>query len=571
MTMVEDRITRLSLQKRALLDAMLSDRRAALLPADDAERILCAIWSDALGQEVGPLDDFFRLGGDSIVALQLAARSHARGLAVRAAQIFAFPTIRRLAPHVERVVADNSAALPPDGAPQARDIALTPMQLGMLYQVESATQPDICLSQFVCRFPPELDVARMRLAWESLAHRHAALRATVTYGEDGRPFMRIAARMAFRIDVHDWSAWTPAEAARAFDTYAAAELSRGFGVSGDPLMRLAFMRMPDGRCGCVWTHHHLLLDGWSQLVLLRDVFALYRADGHAPVQADDSAAVAAFAVAQPASLAPEAQEYWKRSFAGAMACSFPRAEPHSSAIDIASAALGPGISAGLAAAAARAGVSVAVALEVVWAMVLANLFRRPEPVFGLVVSVRPSHLPGIERLAWLCVNTVPVRLPLRPGQHFGAVLAERGEARPGLQERLMDPLPEILKACPQAGFGSVLVLENFHRGVADVAHALDPVLAPSDVRFRVREHHPLVCVVSGHPRDLHAEIKIDRHWYVPHSAEALMAQFKLAAARLVEMPEQPVIDQVAAIAAQVDLQQREASWRRLAARAGRRG
>lgn len=559
-THADSRRSRLSRQKAALLDVLLAERREAEAPSGEVERTLCAIWTEAFGRTVGPLDDFFLLGGDSILSLRLAASAHARGLSLRGAQIFAHPTIRALAPHVGRTPpAGLGVGCAPRDARQL-DLPLTPMQHGMLYQMEISGRPDVYVSQFVCTFPPDLDVDRMNAAWVAVAQRRAALRAALRYGEDGRPLMRIIATADLRPDVHDWTAWAPSDAARGLDTYIEAEIARGFDLSRAPLMRLAFVRCPDGAWRCVWTHHHLVLDGWSQLVLLEDVFEAYRTGAFNA--AEDSASIEAFVHNQPVALTPEAASYWRDRFANAAACTFSRAEEPSAGTEIAAGALGFAVSKGLAHAAAAAGTSLAAVLEVAWAVVAAGLFRRADPVFGLVAAVRPPA-PCIERLVWLCINTVPICVPLRPGRNLAGVLAEGVGAHRALQERLADPLPGVLNVCPQASYGSLLVLENFHQGAAAAGHALDSAIAPRDVRFRVREHHPLVCAVSGPAENLDIEIKIDRSWRVPYSAKDILERLKLAAARLIEAPMMQVLDHAAAVAEEREAQVRAENWQRL--------
>lgn len=521
---IDEEISRLTPRKTELLNALIADRHRVTDPVSDAERILCEEWAAAFGHHVTPLDDFFALGGDSILSLRLASRVHARGWMLRGPQIFAHPTIRALAGELRPVTV---AAPAPTALAGLFDVPLTPMQQGMLYQVQTAGRTDVYISQFICSFSASLDLARLRMAWQRLSGCRAALRASVDFDDDGQPVMHIVPDAGGDIDALDWKDWPAGQVAAAVQTLADAERIRGFDLSSPPLMRLALIQQADGSWSCIWTHHHLLLDGWSQLVLLDDLFAMY-ADPTLELP-DDSAALRAFVAAQPNRLSPEAAQYWQTEFTGSTRCSFAPSGLQNATVDCAAGRIPADVLESLEDLARQASTTLAAALEIVWGLVVASIFGRDEAVFGLVNAVRPAALAGVERLAWMCINTTPVRILLGDAAARDTVFARRAAGRRSLQERMGDPLPEVLKACPGAGFGTVLVIENFHRGVEGSAHQYNDALVPKDVRFDVREHYPVICVIAGPQRQLTVDIKVDRHWNVPCDATQLLELWQTAA------------------------------------------
>jgi aryl carrier-like protein len=538
---VDDKIAALSPQRAALLRELLAEREAALQPGSDLERLLCAQWGEVFARPVGPMDDFFQLGGDSIVALRLAARLHAYGWALRGSQLFAHPTIRQLAPQLRPVVQVMAPA-----SATAFDVPLTPMQQGILFQVQTSSRPEVYLSQFQCEFPAGLDLPRFRQAWQRLTQARSALRACVYFDDDGRPAMRVAADVVAHIDVHDWCDWPLDTVAPALSALAQAERGRAFDLEAAPLSRVVLVRQPGGSWACLWTHHHLLLDGWSQLVLLETLFRLY-ADPLLTLP-DDGVAVRAFAASQPSRLDEAAVQYWQSRFEGSMRSSFGPDQPGDAPVEVACGELPSAQAIGLARLARDHGVSLASALELAWGLVVAAALGRDDIGFGLVAATRPASVPGVEHLAWMCINTVPVRW--RFDANLTARQALAGQASQALQrmERQADPLPEVLRRWPGAGFGSVLVIENFHAGVADSIAKLAADLPPSHVRFSVREHHPVVCVVSGNEGDgLELEIKVDRAWRVPLAAQTWLAALREACARCAAAPDQPLAELLVAL------------------------
>jgi nonribosomal peptide synthetase protein BlmV len=524
-----EQLTSLSPQREALLRAMVAERDAAQQPANEAERVLCEEWSAIFGRPVHPLDDFFALGGDSIVALKLSARLHARGWALRGSQLFAHPVVRALAGQLQPAKPALAAG---QAADQAFKVPLTPMQQGMLYQVQTASRPEVCVSQFSCTLPSDLQLPEFRRGWQRLTRSRAALRARVDYDEDGRPVMQVDPDVAHAVEVQDWTRWEEAEAASGLRALAEAERLRGFDVETAPLSRLVLVKRPDGLWSCVWTHHHLLLDGWSQLALLRDFFRLYADPALELV--DDGDAVRSYAAGQPARLEPAAVGYWQARLDGSARCSFGPDEPGPAPVDIASATLAASVTSKLDAAAMGAGVTTAAVLELAWGLWIASVFERDDVVFGLVVANRPPASNGVEHLAWMCVNTLPVRKRHTRGESVQQALLRHPKETAERIERHGDPLPEVLRRWPGGGFGSVLVIENFHAGMAASLASIAPGLPPADVAFSVREHHPVVAVVSGGGDGLQLEVKIDRAWRVPLGAREWLDGFLLALCRCID-------------------------------------
>ncbi|MEK8169703.1 condensation domain-containing protein [Streptomyces sp. M19] len=79
------------------------------------------------------------------------------------------------------------------------------------------------------------------------------------------------------VDHHDWRDRDATERAADLAAFLDRDRSRGFDLGSAPLLRLALFRESDTAYRCVWTHHHLILDGWSQQLVLADFLACYRA------------------------------------------------------------------------------------------------------------------------------------------------------------------------------------------------------------------------------------------------------------------------------------------------------
>ena len=161
---------------------------------------------------------------------------------------------------------------------------LTPLQEGMLFHALYAPGSGVYVGQFGFLLEGPLDAGALERAWQSAVGRHEALRAGFAWEGLPRPVqvIRREARVPFRRE--DWRGLEEAERQRRLEAYLAADRAEGFELGRGPLMRLALFRLGEDEHQLVWTHHHLILDGWSLSLLFRDVLGHYAAyaRGEAP-------------------------------------------------------------------------------------------------------------------------------------------------------------------------------------------------------------------------------------------------------------------------------------------------
>ncbi|HEV7784759.1 MAG TPA: amino acid adenylation domain-containing protein, partial [Thermoanaerobaculia bacterium] len=168
---------------------------AFVAPRTPTEQLLAAIWSDLLQLDaVGVHDDFFQLGGDSILAVQVTARANRSGLRLLPMQLFQHPTVASLAAQAapagtpgiepaapvaglgERVTEAVARQLPA----AARIVAvypLSPIQQGMLFHSVERQDPNRYILQLSSLLAGELDVAALRASWQYLMDRHSIFRS----------------------------------------------------------------------------------------------------------------------------------------------------------------------------------------------------------------------------------------------------------------------------------------------------------------------------------------------------------------------------------------------------------
>ncbi|MER7923552.1 non-ribosomal peptide synthase/polyketide synthase [Streptomyces sp. NPDC096057] len=341
-------------------------------------------------------------------------------------------------------------------------LPVAPLQEGLLFHsLFDEDGVDVYVEQFVLALDGEVDGSRLRASWQVLVDRHAALRAGfVQVGGAVGPVQVVVDRAELpwrEVDVMGLGD-------DAADRVGVEERSARFDLAAPPLLRVALVRVGHCQYQMVVTLHHLLLDGWSLPLVMRELWALYAAGGRAgglgaPVS---SRPYWAWLAGRDTSVALEA---WRDELA-------PVEEPTLVAPTVAGtdAVLAwsltvearEGLVEGLERVARGAGVTLNTVVQLAWGLVLGQLTGRREVVFGATVAGRPAELPGMEAMLGLFINTLPVRVDLDGARSVGEAL----EALQARQSALLDHqhvgLSEVQRAAgPGATFDTLLAFENY--------------------------------------------------------------------------------------------------------------
>ena len=274
-------------------------------PRTATEAVLVDIWKDVLGVErIGTADNFFDLGGHSLLATRVMSRVRSifrADLPLRV--LFTSPTVVGLAETLDRALrADARGDLPPIQArlkpaldDQPIPLSFAQERLWFLDQLEpgSATYN----IPAALRLTGPLDVAALERTISELVRRHETLRTTFA-NHDGDPVQVIAEPTAVTVPLVDLREFDRNSRERETAKLAAAEAAASFDLEQGPLLRIKLLRLDSEEHVLLGTMHHIISDGWSLGVLVREIAALYHA----------------YSEARPSPLAPLAVQY--ADFAG---------------------------------------------------------------------------------------------------------------------------------------------------------------------------------------------------------------------------------------------------------------
>jgi len=295
---------------------------------------------------------------------------------------------------------------------------LSPLQGGML--VESLLDPgeDLYFRQFMVRLDGEVDAGLLARAWERAVERHTILRTAFVWDGFEQPLQVVSRKVDLAFEHRDWRRLPEADQRRELASFLREDRRRGFDLTRAPLLRVALVRLDDRVHRLLCTHHHLVLDGWSRSLLLREVLALHDELRGGRAAALPPARPFRDYIAWHQRQDPAAQQrFWQEQLAGftAPAPIAPerrngRVAAARSAVRTRTATLPPDLAARLEEAARRRQVMPGTVVHGAWALLLARHGGEEDVVFGSVFSGRSADLPDIDSRLGMLINTLPLRV-----------------------------------------------------------------------------------------------------------------------------------------------------------------
>ena len=442
---------------------------AYVAPRDEREATIARIMSEILGRSrIGVDDNFFALGGHSLRAMRLLNRlAAAFGAHVPLRAFFERPTVADLA----RAIAQNDA-VPLEAIPRRDESEPTPLSPAQeaLWLLDRTTAGGVAYNLPVAlRLAGELDVSALQHAVDELVRRHPALRMTFSRVDDETMQCAVRERSVAveRIEILESD---PTRRERAALDVACAFAAQKFDLAHDPLLRVLLIRLTPAEHILVLLTHHIVSDGVSLDLLVRDLGTLYAdasEEGHV-VLAQPTLAFTDVVAWQRARLTPEHMDrlvaYWRRELAAAdTALPLPLDRPHMAALDFAGAHLTGSLSLKLLERlqdrARQYDTTLYVVLIACYATLLHRYTGQTDIVVGTPLAARNrTELDGV---VGYFVNTVPLRVRFDDDPAFIDVLLRLRETRIAAIEHQDIPF-ERLAACGGANgpFQTLFTLED---------------------------------------------------------------------------------------------------------------
>ncbi|PLN75491.1 acetyl-CoA synthetase-like protein [Aspergillus taichungensis] len=375
----------------------------------DSEKQLQRLWMEVLPEAPGGFSgtaDFFRCGGDSMVAMALVARARKCGLALTVDDVFDHPVLADLA----QVMRPERTKAPPVVPFQlltstawslqhlATECGVTPAEVEDVYPatavqekllVRTAQRPHDYVDQRAFALPADINLSRLVAAWRAVSSANPILRTRlVQLGPDDMVQVVLRAPLA-----------CPVVEGPLVDY-----LNRDWGSSfgpGAPLVRLAVVREED-RAFCVQTMYHAAYDHWTLPLLRQQLEAAYAG------QQLESRPFNHF-IRHVVDNRSKAEAFWRKTLAKSESVPFP---PRPSGPWVSTAQSSAQLSVPLSPYSGPRDITISTWIQLAWALTAAQYTGAAEVVFGLMVSGRDASVPGIDRTMGPTIATAPLVVTL---------------------------------------------------------------------------------------------------------------------------------------------------------------
>ncbi len=436
---------------------------------------------------------------------------------------------------------------------------LAPLQQAFLWHsLQTSTQAG--LLHMRCTLHGEVDTARLQEAWKYALRCYAVLRTSVHWESVKQPLQVVARQVSLPWTEFDWREREDFQQALA--DFLAADRDRGFDLTQAPITRLTLIRRTDTDYELIWSCHHLMLDGWSGALILNQVFDGYEALLHgqspAPIAAPSYQAYIRWLKQQDEAAAAD---FWQAALAEFTTptplpvgieeieteCGMRNAE---CGIHVSSSthppfypsthrlSLSHQTTADLQNVLRSHHLTLSTLVQGVWALLLYRYSGQNDVLFGATVSGRQGDLPGVEAIAGLLINVLPVRVRieaksaiadwLKALQTQQATASQYAYASPSQIQGWSDVQGRL--------FDSLLVVENYPIRAADTARTLRVDNLQSGI---VSTYGLTVIVKPGKALTLMA-IASEEQGLGQDALSSLLAEFRTVLEAIAEAPQQPL-------------------------------
>jgi amino acid adenylation domain-containing protein len=339
---------------------------------------------------------------------------------------------------------------------------LSPMQQGMLFHTLLTPEDGVYIPQVCLNLTGKLDIDRMQNAWREVISNHPALRTAFYWEQRDRTFQIVFRQVELPWKFIDLQPEQTAKLAEFLEC----DRADKFDLKQPPLMRLALIKLAEEKYTLIWTQHHLIIDGWSAALVIREVFQRYYShssyyptprhygDYIAWLQQQDKAA---------------AKEFWQKQLQGfttpTLLPIFPQQNITPKQPQEQTRVLNSHQTATLQTWVKQHQLTLNTVLQGAFALLLSRYCNTTDVVFGATSSGRPANLAGVASMVGLFINTLPVRVQVLPQTNLidwlQKLQIQQAEAWQYEYTSLLEiqELSELYRGTSL--FENILVLENY--------------------------------------------------------------------------------------------------------------
>ncbi|MEV7941740.1 amino acid adenylation domain-containing protein [Kitasatospora sp. NPDC088264] len=414
---------------------------------------------------------------------------------------------------------------------------VTPLQAGLLFHSQlNESRFDAYQVQYTLHLSGPVDPGRLRAAAQALTKRHAALRTAFVPDAHGDLLALVVDGLRLPWRELDLSALDPADRAAAFERLLTDDLAVHFDPARPPLLRMTLVTTGPQRSELVLTAHHVLFDGWSLPVLVRDLLHTY-GDGPALPQARGFRDFLAWRSRQDDALPARVWAEELKALDGPVHLA-PGTEPDSTGIGQTDVPLSWERSRLLTGRAAELGVTTNTVVQGAWAVLLTLLTNRTEVVFGTTVAGRPPAVADVDSAVGVFLNTVPVPVRCAPDDTLSELLVGLQRRQAALMDHHHYGLSDIHAAAGvTALFDTIVGFESFPLDRAGITEAGELAgITVTGLRSFTATHYPLTVMAMVAGNRLRLALQYQRGAFDEDRATRIAALFGRILDRIADDP-----------------------------------
>ncbi len=404
------------------------------------EQKLVEIWEQVLGiQPIGIHDNFFEIGGDSILSIQIVAKAREADLGLKTNQLFEYQSIAALVQNI-----DSSATNSLDEEIQKikfdineKDhINLTNqfsdnleeiypldfLQEALLFHhLQENTDEGLLLIE--CRLDGELHKKIFIEAWQEITQKHSALRTSIHWESIEQPLQVVLSEVELTFEEEDWRHIPQENIDEKFILYKQKTAERGLDLTKASANRLVLIQTQNTEYQLLWVCHHIFMDGWSTMTVLKDVFQNYALKcKDKPIQIETVPPYSTYLKWKAMQDRTAAETYWKSTLKGIEKPVLVRnfsiennsnkklQKPDKQHFNDYYFSLSQNNTSELHIYARTQRITLNTLIQGAWGMVLSRLSDNEDVLFGATLSGRNADIPNMTLMVGLFMNLLPVRV-----------------------------------------------------------------------------------------------------------------------------------------------------------------
>jgi non-ribosomal peptide synthetase component F/alpha-ketoglutarate-dependent taurine dioxygenase/acyl carrier protein len=352
---------------------------------------------------------------------------------------------------------------------------LSPSQLGMLFNtVSAADNSGIYVEQLSCTLNGNLNLPAFEQAWQRVVERNSVLRTVFVWKTLDEPRQVVLRQVEVNLYYQDWRGLESSLQQQQLEDFLTSDRQQGFNLSKPPLIRLALFQLSNLSYQLVWSHHHILLDGWCLSILFNELLSFYQAiNSGQNLYLEPSRPYKDYIAWLRQQDLVKAEKFWRKTLQGftqTTALGVP-AQPNSllsqkvEDYGEVQASLPTSTTAALKSLVKQHRITFNTLIQGVWALLLSRYSNIADVVFGITVSGRPVDLVGSESMVGLFINTLPLRIKVTPSASLWAWLQDIYTYNLELRQYEYSPAGQVYQWSEIQGglplYESLLVFENY--------------------------------------------------------------------------------------------------------------